>query len=98
MASKLLKKNKNANDKVVRIALHSGVTHHAALANERSGIFLMGYGNDDWAQDYLKRAYVLYSEWGVYGKVEKRKKDYSFLDASLRTTNISSHHEQATID
>jgi predicted ATPase len=78
---------KDAYDKAIRMARRSGFTHHAALANERCGVFLLDYGDrQDDVQYYLTQAYILYSEWGALGKVEAMEDQHAFLDVSIRTS------------
>jgi hypothetical protein len=70
---------RRAFDKAIASASRSGFVHHAALANERVGMFFLGRNDNEWGEFYLRRAYQLYMEWGAIAKVDQLRELYGFL-------------------
>ena len=58
----------------------AGLTHYAAIANERLGEYMIEQQNDQfWGEHYLNQAAKLYNEWGASRKVRLMSRDYKFI-------------------
>ena len=56
-------------DLAIAAASRGGFIQDAALANERAGLCFLDLNDDYWAENYIDRAYSLFSEWGAEAKV-----------------------------
>ncbi len=52
-------------------ARREGFRHEEALANERAGLVLLGWGEELKAREYFNKACSLYSQWGAFAKVNQ---------------------------
>jgi hypothetical protein len=67
------------------IAARSGFSVIEAIANERAGEYMISVGDSFWAETYLSRALLLYSEWGAKPKMRQMVDKYSFLTEPRET-------------
>lgn len=75
---------KQAYDKAIASSSRSGFTHHAALANERAGLFFLGRNDKEWGEFYLAQAFQLYTELGTMAKVAQLREKHDFLASGRR--------------
>ena len=67
---------RRAFDRAIRAASRAGFLSDAAIANERAGIHFRERKDGFWAETYLSRSAMLFSEWGAQGKVNFMYKMY----------------------
>jgi len=70
------------NEAIIKLS-RSGMSHHAAIANECAGEHLFRQGDHQgWGDVYLSRAIDLYQEWGATVKVEHLRAKYPSIRSS----------------
>jgi hypothetical protein len=66
-------------DRAISTALRSGLSHFAAIANERAAEFMLSVGDEFWGQSYLTAARDCYSKWGAEAKAAQIEAKYNTL-------------------
>ena len=80
-------------DEAIALAQKSEFTHHAAIACELAGRYLLGLGRTRYANPYLYDAYYAYERWGANSKLAQLLESLPSLQKELAPTgeNESSH-------
>jgi PAS domain S-box-containing protein len=66
-------------DQAIASAQRYGFIHHEAIANEQAAKFLMNKGKAEFANIYLKKAYIGYQSWQAKAKVKNLEIAYPQL-------------------
>lgn len=77
-------------NKAIEGALKNDFLNEAALAYELTGKFFLNQNKYELAENYLKHAFQIYSQWGAKAKVKELIKQYPKINESSKSLIVSS--------